>query len=71
VMVSPNTGPSQGMKFTTPGGTPASLHILKIHQLDNNAVSDGFQSTALPCNRGTHVDTCVLLLARYFDASLD
>lgn len=63
-MVSPKTGPSQGTKFTTPGGTPASLHILKIHQLDNNAVSDGFQSTALPCNRGMHVDTCVSLLAR-------
>ena len=25
VMVSPNTGPSAGTKFTTPGGTPASL----------------------------------------------
>lgn len=46
--MSPKTGPSHGTKLTTPGGTPASLHILKIHQLESKAVSDGFQSTALP-----------------------
>lgn len=48
VIVSPKTGPSAGTKFTTPGGTPASLQILKIVQLDNNAVSLGFHNTALP-----------------------
>lgn len=47
-MVSPKTGPSHGIKLTTPGGTPASLHILNIHQLESKAVSDGFHNTALP-----------------------
>lgn len=27
VIVSPNTGPSAGIKLTTPGGTPASVMI--------------------------------------------
>jgi len=27
VIVSPNTGPSAGIKLTTPGGTPASVII--------------------------------------------
>lgn len=27
VIVSPNTGPSDGIKLTTPGGTPASVII--------------------------------------------
>lgn len=48
VMVSPNTGPSAGTKLTTPGGTPASLHMLKITQLDRSAVSLGFHRTELP-----------------------
>lgn len=48
VIASPNTGPSAGMKLTTPGGTPASRMILKIVQFDSTAVSDGFHSTALP-----------------------
>lgn len=30
VIVSPKTGPSAGTKFTTPGGTPASVIILKM-----------------------------------------
>lgn len=47
-MVSPNTGPSAGTKLTTPGGTPASLHTLKITQLDKSAVSLGFHKTASP-----------------------
>lgn len=48
VMVSPNTGPSEGIKLTTPGGTPASRIILKMTQLDKMAVSDGFHRTELP-----------------------
>lgn len=48
VIVSPKTGPSAGTKLTTPAGTPASLHILKICQFDRRAVSLGFHSTALP-----------------------
>lgn len=48
VMVSPNTGPSDGTKLTTPGGTPASRIILNIVQLDRTAVSDGFHRTELP-----------------------
>lgn len=48
VIVSPNTGPSAGIKLTTPGGTPASLQILNMFQLDNIAVSLGFHKTALP-----------------------
>lgn len=50
VIVSPNTGPSAGTKLTTPSGTPASRMILKIVQLDSSAVSEGFQSTPLPCH---------------------
>lgn len=46
--MSPNTGPSQGMKLTTPGGRPASRMILNMIQLDNKAVSDGFHNTPLP-----------------------
>lgn len=48
VMVSPNTGPSAGIKLTTPAGTPASRIILKIIQLDKTAVSDGFHKTPFP-----------------------
>lgn len=48
VILSPNTGPSEGTKFTTPGGTPASFITLNIVQLDSNAVSDGFHNTAHP-----------------------
>lgn len=48
VIVSPNTGPSAGTKFTTPGGTPASKQILNILQFDNMAVSLGFHNTPLP-----------------------
>lgn len=49
VIVSPNTGPSAGMKLTTPAGTPASRIILKMTQFDRTAVSDGFHSTEFPC----------------------
>lgn len=48
VMASPKTGPSEGMKLTTPGGTPASRIILNIVQLDKMAVSDGFHNTEFP-----------------------
>lgn len=48
VIVSPKTGPSAGTKLTTPSGTPASRIIVKIRQLESRAVSEGFQSTALP-----------------------
>lgn len=48
VIVSPNTGPSAGMKFTTPAGTPASRIILKMTQFDRTAVSDGFHRTEFP-----------------------
>lgn len=49
VIVSPNTGPSAGMKLTTPGGTPASRITLKMIQFDRTAVSDGFHRTEFPC----------------------
>lgn len=54
VIVSPNTGPSAGIKLTTPGGTPASRIILKMVQFDKTAVSDGFHNTALPINAGVY-----------------
>lgn len=47
-IVSPNTGPSAGIKFTTPGGTPASRITLKIIQLESIAVSEGFHKTPFP-----------------------
>lgn len=50
VIVSPKTGPSAGTKLTTPSGTPASRMILKMRQFDRSAVSEGFQSTPLPCS---------------------
>lgn len=50
VMASPKTGPSAGMKLTTPGGTPASLQIWNMYQLERRAVSLGFHSMALPCD---------------------
>lgn len=49
VIVSPKTGPSAGIKFTTPAGTPASRIILNITQFERTAVSDGFHKTELPC----------------------
>ena len=52
VTVSPKRGPGAGTKFTTPGGTPASLNILNMVQLESMAVSDGFQSVALPIRVG-------------------
>uniref|UniRef100_A0A1A9UJU5 Uncharacterized protein n=1 Tax=Glossina austeni TaxID=7395 RepID=A0A1A9UJU5_GLOAU len=48
VMAFANVGPSAGTKLTTPSGTPASLIILNISQLDSIAVSAGFHKTALP-----------------------
>uniref|UniRef100_A0A1B0BYD0 Uncharacterized protein n=1 Tax=Glossina palpalis gambiensis TaxID=67801 RepID=A0A1B0BYD0_9MUSC len=48
----PNVGPSAGTKLTTPSGTPASLIILNISQLDSIAVSAGFHKTALPIRAG-------------------
>lgn len=48
VIVSPNTGPSAGIKLTTPAGTPASRMILKMTQFERIAVSDGFHRTPLP-----------------------
>lgn len=52
VTVSPNSGPGAGTKLTTPGGNPASLNILNMVQFDSMAVSDGFQSVALPIRVG-------------------
>lgn len=52
VIVSPNSGPAAGTKLITPGGTPASLNILNMVQLDNIAVSDGFQTVAFPIRVG-------------------
>lgn len=48
VIVSPNTGPSAGIKLTTPAGTPASVIISYITQFDNKAVSEGFHKTEHP-----------------------
>lgn len=48
VTVSPKTGPSEGTKLTTPGGTPASRQILNITQLESRAVSEGFHKTEHP-----------------------
>lgn len=50
VIVSPNTGPSDGTKLTTPDGTPASVIISYITQFDNKAVSEGFHKTEHPWN---------------------
>ena len=52
VTVSPNRGPGAGTKFMTPGGTPASLNILNMVQLESIAVSDGFHTVALPIRVG-------------------
>ena len=48
VTASPKTGPSQGTKLTTPGGTPASRQILNIIQFESRAVSEGFHKTEHP-----------------------
>ncbi|VVC98198.1 unnamed protein product [Leptidea sinapis] len=58
VMVRPNVGPSAGTKFTTPDGRPASLIMLKMRQLDNNAVSDGFHTTPFPMRAAIAATRC-------------
>ena len=50
--VSPNSGPGAGTKFTTPGGSPASLKILNMVQFESIAVSEGFHTVALPIRVG-------------------
>lgn len=61
VIVSPNTGPSAGIKFTTPAGTPASRIILNIIQFERMAVSDGFHKTELPCTRSISNEIYVII----------
>ena len=52
VIVSPKSGPEQGRKLHTPGGSPASCAILKTVQLESTAVLDGFQRLTLPMRVG-------------------
>jgi hypothetical protein len=67
VMVSPKTGPSAGTKLTTPGGTPASRHTLKMSQFERRAVSLGFHNTALPCSAQPTLATFTASVTTYHE----